>query len=110
MPLISVQELLNAQADTAVNVPLWAAGNYNNITTSAQTVVKSSSGVLLGVSWNNTLTSAIRGYDNTVSGGTQLFTVPASTAANSLRYGLKFTNGLVISSGAAADNITIIYL
>ena len=82
---------------------------YNNITTSAQTAVKSGAGILGLVAINTTLVSAVRGYDNTVSGGSTLFTIAASTAPTSIRYEARFATGLVVSSGAAADNITIMY-
>lgn len=82
---------------------------YNNITTSAQTTVKSSAGILGVVAINSTLTSAVRGYDNTVSGGSTLFTIAAGTVPTSIRYEARFVSGLVVSSGAAADNLTVMY-
>lgn len=123
MPNTSVQEILNAAVSASgigiiarsadanlLRVSSFEGGyTYNNISTSAQTVVKSSAGVLGLVALNATLVSAIRGYDNTVSGGNILFTIPASTAATSIRYDVRFSTGLVVSSGAAADNITIMY-
>lgn len=109
--LKSVQELMNAYTDATTNVPVWESANYQTITTSAQTTVKSSAGVLVGLTTNVALTSAVRCYDNTVSGGTTILTIPASTAAGTnFRYGLKFSTGLTVSSGAAADNFTITYL
>lgn len=111
MPLISVQEILNAQHDSDVDVPRDQAASYQSITTSAQTTVKSSAGVLMGITLNTTLVSAVRCYDNTVSGGTTILTLPAgAVAGNNYRYGLKFSTGLVVSSGAAADNFTVMYL
>ena len=82
---------------------------YNNITTSAQTTVKSSAGILGLVAVNSTLVSAVRGYDNTVSGGNVLFTIPAGTTPASIRYEVRFATGLTVSSGATADNLTIMY-
>lgn len=111
MPLISVQEILNAQNDADVDMPRHEAASYSTITTSAQTTVKSGAGVLFGVTFNAANTSAIRAYDNTVSGGTTILTIPASTAAGTnFRYGLKFSTGLTISSGSSDTNITITYL
>ncbi len=111
MPLISVQEILNAQHDTDVDVSRENAASYQSITTSAQTTIKSGAGVLFGITLNTTLVSAVRCYDNTVSGGTTILTIPATAAAGTnYRYGLKFNTGLVVSSGAAADNFTVMYL
>ena len=111
MPLISVQEILNAQNDSDVSVPRNEAASYRSITTSAQTTVKSGAGVLVGLATNVALTSAVRLYDNTISGGTTILTIPAATAAGTyFKYGLKFSTGLTVSTGAAADNLTIMYL
>jgi|SRR3990167_1525781 len=111
MPLISIQELLNAAYDSDVSLPRESAASYQSITTSAQTTIKIGAGVLLGVTLNVALTSAVRLYDNTVSGGATILTLPAAAAAgNNYRYGLKFNTGLTVSTGAAADNITIMYL
>lgn len=111
MPNISVQEIFNAWHDADVSLPRYEATSYSTITTSAQTTVKSDAGVLVGITTNVALTSAVRCYDNTVSGGTTILTIPAATAAGTnFRYGLKFSTGLTVSTGAAADNITVMYL
>lgn len=107
---ISVQEILNAQHDSTVSVPRYEAYSFNNITTSAQNLIKSGAGVLGAVVVNTTLVSAVRGYDNTVSGGATVFTIAAGQTAITLPYKIKLANGLVVSSGAAADNLTIAYL
>jgi len=111
MPLLSVQELLNSQHDTDVSIPRKDAASYTTITVSAQTTVKSAAGVLVGITLNASPTSAIRCYDNIVSGGTTILTIPAAAAAgNNYRYGLKFSTGLTVSSGSADTNVTIMYL
>lgn len=108
--LKSIQELMNGYTDTDTSLPVWENGSYRTISTSAQTLVKSGPGALFGIMLNTTLVSAVRLYDNTVSGGTTVLTIPAAAAAGTnYRYGLKFATGLVVSSGAAADNFTIIY-
>lgn len=108
---MSVQEIMNSYHDTDVDVPTYHAAGYSTINTSAQTTVKSGAGVLVGITLNAALTSAVRCYDNTVSGGTTILTLPAAAAAgNNYRYGLKFSTGLTVSTGAAADNITVMYL
>lgn len=96
----TVQELENARENTS----------YSNIATSAQTTVKSEAGFLAGVMVNASPTSAIRFYDNTVSGGTTIATIPASVGAGTFyQYGLRFENGLVVSSGSSDTNLTIMY-
>ena len=111
MPLITVHELLNSQHDSDISVPRHYAASYSSITTSAQTTVKSAAGALMGITMNALNTSAIRCYDNIVSGGTTILTIPASTAAGTnFKYGLKFATGLTVSSGSSDTNITIIYL
>lgn len=111
--LKSVQEIFNAHLDpqTTLRISAIAGFDYLNITTSAQTTVKSSAGTLHGVMINSVPTSAIRLYDNTVSGGTQIATIPASIAAGTFyRYDIRFGTGLTISSGSTDTNITISYL
>src|SRR3990167_5777398 len=100
MLLKSIQEIINAQENTS----------YNNIATSAQTTVKDSPGFLRGVMVNASPTSAIRLYDNTVSGGSTIATIPASVGAGTFyQFGLRFGTGLTVSSGSSDTNITIIY-
>ena len=106
--LKSVQEIVNASYDADV-FSLENVYSYRNITVSAQTLVKSGVGLLGVIAINSTLTSAVRGYDNTVSGGNTLFTIAAGTTPGSIRYDAKFSTGLIISSGAAADNVTVMY-
>jgi len=69
--LISIQEIQNANWDTDVDAPLNDGYSYTNITTSAQTLVKSGAGFLKHIVIGESPTSAVRLYDNTVSGGTQ---------------------------------------
>ena len=83
---------------------------YNNIATSAQTTVKSGSGILGVVAVNvPILTSAVRLYDNTVSGGAVIATLAIGVSSGSYPYYARFVSGLTVSTGAAADNITIMY-
>lgn len=103
---------VSAKSDSAAlfRVSSYDGGyGYTNISTSAQTLVKSGAGILGKVAINSTLTSAVRGYDNTVSGGTVLFTIAAGTTGRSFDYAARFTTGLVVSTGAAADNVTVMY-
>ena len=111
MSLLSIQEIVNAQHDTDVDVQRVDAKSFVNIATSAQTTVKSGAGILGAIQFNANNTSAIRLYDNTVSGGTTIATIPASVGAGSLFiYNLKLNNGLTLSSGSSDTNITLTYL
>ena len=86
--LISVQQIANAGFNTTNGGQAFnpAGAGYSNITTSAQNLVKTGTGVLTRVALNGTLTSAVRGYDNTVSGGNILFTIPSGTTAQTFQY------------------------
>jgi len=99
MPILkSIQELENARENTS----------YSNITTSAQTTVKSAAGFLHGVMVNASPTSAVRFYDNTVSGGDTIATIPGSQAAGSwYQFDVRFGTGLTVSSGSADTDVTI---
>ena len=101
MPTLrTIQELENARENTS----------FLNITTSAQTSVKLEAGFLERVLINSTPTSAVRLYDNTVSGGTIIATISASVGAgNNYKIGARFDNGLVVSSGSSDTDITVIY-
>lgn len=84
---------------------------YASITTSAQTVVKSGAGTLHGVAVTANNISGMAFYDNTVSGGTTIFTLPASAMNISpfFQFDTNFTTGLVVSSGSSNTNIVVSY-
>ncbi len=108
---LQAQQISNASYNTSLSAVtgITAGYTYLNVTTSAQNLVKTGAGLLGRVAINSTLVSAVRGYDNTVSGGNTLFTIPAATTATSIAYEVRFGTGLVVSSGAGADNITIMF-
>lgn len=86
--------------------------NYTNISTSAQTVIDSSPGLLHGILFNANNISAIALYDNTVSGGTTIATLPTSGLNSMPFYGpldIQYQNGLVVSSGSTNTNITVVW-
>ena len=85
--------------------------SYTNIALSAQTAVKSSAGFLHAIAVNSQNISAIRLYDNTVSGGTTIATLPASAQTTGVFYefDLNFATGLVISTGSSNTDITVMY-
>lgn len=104
----SMQETLNKVAVFSVSGFQTAGYGYTNIATSAQTLIKTGPGLLGKIALQSTLVSAVKAYDNTVSGGNVVAYIPASTSAGSvLEYNVRFTNGLVVSSGAGADALNI---
>ena len=110
-----VQNYQNVVAPAADNFRVSAFGirgnSYNNITTSAQTTVKSGATFLHGITCNADNISAIRVYDNTVSGGTTVLDLPTScmTAGPFFQYDAELTTGLTVSTGSTNTNITVIY-
>lgn len=84
---------------------------YTSITTSAQTLVKSGAGTLHGVAVTANNISSMAFYDNTVSGGTTIFTLPTSAmnVAPFFQFDTNFTNGLFVSSGSSNTNIVVSY-
>lgn len=105
-------KIVNDSADDLRVSAIGIRGNsYSNIALSAQTTVKSGAGFLHGISFNSNNVSGLRLYDNTVSGGTVIATLPTSgmTAGPFFQYDLEFSTGLTISSGSSNTDITVIY-
>lgn len=112
---------------TLSNRPTFFLGQfrnkYRNITGNATTVVKSSGGVLRGISINNNNTGGtIIVYDNTSASGTKIATLEIATPSGGLlsSTGLQspvyidmvaeFTTGLtIVTSGSTDNNITAYY-
>jgi len=82
---------------------------YQNIALSAQTLVKSGAGWLHGIAVNSQNISAMKIYDNVVSGGNVIasLTASAQTSGPWYQFDVNFNNGLVISSGSSNTDITI---
>ena|SRR3990167_5215331 len=100
------------QDDAALQRVSAIQGNsYSNITGSAQTTVKSGAGFLHGIQFNSNNVSGLKLYDNTVSGGTAIATLPTSgmAALGFFQYDLNFATGLTISSGSSNTDITVMY-
>ena len=93
--------------------PILDATGYNYYLTevSSQHAVKSSGGILGGVMVNTTLVSAVRLYDNTVSGAPVIATIPGAVAGGTFyHFRTRFNAGLVVSTGGGADRVTLLYL
>lgn len=100
------------QGDSAnLRVSSVQGNSFSNIAVSAQTTVKSAAGFLHAIAVNAQNVSAIRLYDNTVSGGTTIATLPASAQTNGPFYpfDLNFATGLTISTGSSNTDITVMY-
>lgn len=106
----STQEIVNKVTNYSVSGFQQGGAGYLNITTSAQTVVKTGPGLLSKIALQSTLVSAVKAYDNTVSGGNVVAYIPASTSAGTVfDYQTRFITGLVVSSGAGADTFNVIF-
>jgi hypothetical protein len=84
---------------------------YSNIVLAAPTttVIKSGSGILVGVVCNTPASGAVATvYDNTAGSGTKIATI-LGTAQSSLRYDCRFSTGLTVVTSTAAADWTFIY-
>lgn len=112
---LSNTELLSREGrnDAAfVHVSAINPYNYSSIAVSAQTLVKTGAGTLHGVSVLSNNISAMAFYDNVVSGGTTIFTLPASAMATSTwwQFDTNFSTGLFVSSGSSNTSIVVSYI
>ena len=83
---------------------------YQNITTDATTVIKSTTGVLHVITINNPVaTGTITIYDGITTSGTKMgtITVPASPMPVTLVYDTAFWVGLTIVTGTENMDITV---
>lgn len=89
--------------------------SYNNITTTATTVVKSGVGMLHSITINTPVASSvITIYDNTAGSGTKIgtITLPGTLLAEgpyTAHYDVAFTVGLTIVTATGASDITVSY-
>lgn len=86
---------------------------YTNITAAAPTttVVSAKGGILHAITFNKPVaTGVVTLYDNaSAASGTVIgtITVPASPQPFTLRYDVRFANGLTVTTATAAQDITI---
>lgn len=86
--------------------------SYENITTDATTVVKSSRGVLHTITINSPVaTGTITIYDNTSASGTKIATITVPTAAVpiTLIYDVAFWTGLTVVTGTEVMDVTVAF-
>ena len=97
MPLISVQELLNAQEkNRAYNLAISGIAN-----------VKSGSGHFVRLMVNDAVAKTVKLYDGTDTTG-DLFATLDAPGKGIFDVGFGFTNGLTVSA-VSASNLTFIY-
>jgi hypothetical protein len=92
------------------NVPLgWLA---NNITTKTTTAVKTSAGILLGISINKVgSTDTITVYDNAAATGTIIASITVQAGVPFYKLPAAFNNALtVVSGGGTAGDYTVFYI
>lgn len=82
---------------------------YKNINVANTTTVKSGSGFLHGITFNDpSAGGTIILYDNTAGSGTLIGTISATSASGTLFYDVQFSTGLTVVTSSAVD-ITISY-
>ena len=85
--------------------------SYVNVTAADNNAVKSGKGILGRLTINSVTTSGtITIYDNTTCAGTTIATIASPFVGMSLPYGIWFTTGLCINTGASTDmDLTVSY-
>lgn len=110
LPLFIIMILFGqAIAADKISVPLvYERYKYNNITTATTTLIKTGSGILAGITVNGGTIGAITIYDNTTASTTKIATIASPFAGQVIPFGIGFSTGLTIVTGAATD-ITVMY-
>jgi hypothetical protein len=86
--------------------------SYLNITGAATTLVKSGTGVLHNLTFNNPQsTEVVTLFDSLTGSGTKIgtVTVPSNPAIVTLNYDVQFTTGLTIVTATASSDFTVVY-
>lgn len=105
--ILSLSGLLFVSSALAQAVQTW---QYQNITGTATTTLKSVPGVLHSITFNKPVaTEVITIYDNTTNSGTIIgtITVPASPLPVTLTYDVAFWTGLTLVTATASSDITV---
>lgn len=87
--------------------------NYANITTQTTTLVKTGAGVLHSITFNKPVATGTVEYDDALSNiapSMGIVTVPANPQPFTLVLDIVFSTGLSVTTGVAAQDITIAYL
>lgn len=84
---------------------------YSNVTAADNNAILSRKGILGRVTINSVTTSGtITIYDNTTCAGTKIATIASPFVGMSLPYGIWFTTGLCINTGASTNmDLTVSY-
>lgn len=86
-------------------------GTPKNITTTTTTLVKSGAGFLYKIVFNKPVATGTVEYDDAVTNTNPMGTVttPANPQPYTLEINAAFSTGLSITTGTAAQDITVIY-
>ena len=97
MPLISIQELLNAHENNRVT----------NLALSGITNIKTGNGYFVKLVVNDASAKTVKLFDGTDASGTP-FAILDAPAIGNIDYSLGFTAGLTVSA-VSASNLSVIY-
>lgn len=81
---------------------------YSYLSSEGASTVKTSSGVLRAIVVGTTSAGAIKVYDSTGSGGSQIAELKASVAEGTYRFDCRFAKGLHIEN-PVGSKITVVY-
>lgn len=93
------------------NNKLTSVGNYKNITTTTTTLIKSGAGFLYSITINKPVATGTIEFDNALTNTNPMGTIttPATPQPVTLFYNIAFSTGLSITTGTAAQDITVSY-
>lgn len=83
--------------------------NYTHITTTTTTLIKSNPGILHSITFNKPVATGTCELDDAITntGAMGIITTPTSPLPVTLTYDIEFLTGLSITTGTAAQDITI---
>lgn len=83
--------------------------NYTHITTNATTLIKSNPGVLHSITFNKPVATGTCEFDDAITNTNAMgiVTTPATPIPVTLTYDVEFLTGLSITTGTAAQDITV---
>lgn len=85
---------------------------YAHLTGTGTTLVKTGPGILRSITFNKPVATGTVEFDDALTNTAPVMgivTVPATPQPGTLTYDIEFTNGLSITIGTAAQDITVAY-